>query len=92
MFMLLEVPEPVWKTSIGNWLSSLPSMTSVAAANIESTCASSNGFLPVPVSFPKSRFATPQAYLTRPMAWIIAGGISQPEIGKFWTARWVCAP
>ena len=36
--------------------------------------------LPVPVSFPRSRFATPQAYFTSPMAWIIAGGSVMPEI------------
>ena len=30
-FMLVEVPEPVWKTSSGKWPASLPSITSVAA-------------------------------------------------------------
>ena len=30
-FMLVEVAEPVWKTSSGNWPSSLPSITSWAA-------------------------------------------------------------
>ena len=31
-FMLLEVPEPVWKTSMGNWSSNFPSATSRQAA------------------------------------------------------------
>ena len=39
-FMLLEVPEPVWNTSTGNWSSSLPSATSRQAANRASTCSS----------------------------------------------------
>jgi hypothetical protein len=34
MFMLLLVPEPVWKTSIGNSSSQRPSATSSAAAAI----------------------------------------------------------
>ena len=33
-FMFDEVPEPVWKTSIGNWSSCSPAATSVAAAAI----------------------------------------------------------
>ena len=28
MFMFVEVPEPVWKTSIGNWSSCRPRATS----------------------------------------------------------------
>src|SRR4051812_6962037 len=38
-FMFDEVPEPVWKTSIGNWSSCAPSAISSAAAAIR--CASS---------------------------------------------------
>ena len=33
-FMFVEVPEPVWKTSIGNWSSCLPAAISSAAAAI----------------------------------------------------------
>ena len=33
-FMLLEVPEPVWKTSIGNSLSCSPAATAAAACSI----------------------------------------------------------
>ena len=36
MFMLLDVPEPVWKTSIGNSSSWAPAATSSAAATIAS--------------------------------------------------------
>ena len=35
-FMFVEVPEPVWKTSIGNWSSCLPAAMSSAAAPIRS--------------------------------------------------------
>src|ERR1017187_9573030 len=31
-FMFVEVPEPVWKTSIGNWRSCLPAAISAASA------------------------------------------------------------
>ncbi len=33
-FMLVEVPEPVWNTSMGNWASCLPPATSSAAATM----------------------------------------------------------
>ena len=33
-FMLVEVPEPVWNTSIGNWSSNSPAATRSAAAAI----------------------------------------------------------
>ena len=36
MFMLEEVPDPVWKMSIGNWLSCLPATISAAASAIAS--------------------------------------------------------
>jgi hypothetical protein len=38
-FMLDEVPEPVWKTSTGNWLSCSPFATASPAAAIESAMA-----------------------------------------------------
>ena len=86
-FMLLLVPLPVWKTSIGNSPPSFPSITSSAAASIASTCASLSGFLPLPVNLPRSRLAIPQACLTIPIALIIVPGSCQPLIGKFSTAR-----
>ncbi len=54
----------------GNWSSNLPSATSRQAASRASTCAALSGFLPVPVSLPRSRLATAAAYFTRPKAWI----------------------
>ena len=65
-FMLLEVPEPVWKMSSGNSLSNLPSATSRQACSSASTCFSLSGFLPEPVSLPRSRLATAAAYFTKP--------------------------
>ena len=38
-FMFDEVPEPVWKTSIGNWLSCSPAATASAAVAIASAIA-----------------------------------------------------
>ena len=35
-FMFDEVPEPVWKTSIGNWSSNSPAATRSAAAAMRS--------------------------------------------------------
>ena len=40
-FMLLDVPEPVWNTSIGKWSSQSPRATSSAAAMIASATSSS---------------------------------------------------
>ena len=81
--MFEEVPEPVWKTSIGNWSSWAPEATSSAARMI----ASARSELSTP-SFSLVRAAAP---LIRPRAAISAGSIGTPEIGKFSTARWVCA-
>ena len=41
-FMLVEVPDPVWKMSRTNWLSSLPSTTSSAASTMASLSSSSS--------------------------------------------------
>ena len=41
-FMLVEVPEPVWKTSIGNWSSCSPAATSSPAAAIRSASSASS--------------------------------------------------
>ena len=82
-FMLDDVPDPVWKTSIGKASSCLPSETSPAAAMIAS--AVSRG------STSRSRLARAADAFTWPIAWIRAGSIGVPEMGKFSTARWVCA-
>jgi len=84
VFMLVEVPEPVWKTSTTNWSSSLPSMTSRAAVSMAPA-----GF---PSRRPSSRFACAAASLTSPMARMNGRGRRRPLMGKFRTARRVCAP
>ena len=83
MFMLLLVPEPVWKTSIGNWASWSPRATSSAAAVIAS--ARSGAIIP------SAAFTDATAPLIRARAAISAGSRRVPEIGKFSTARWVWA-
>ena len=40
-FMFDDVPEPVWKTSIGNWSSCLPAATAAAAFSIRRASAGS---------------------------------------------------
>ncbi len=82
-FMFELVPDPVWKTSIGNWSSCAPAATSSAAVRIASACSAE--------STPSDRFAAAAAAFTRPRAWIRAGSIGVPLIGKFSTARCVCA-
>ena len=82
-FMLLEVPEPVWNTSIGNSPSCSPAATASAACAIAAARSS--------VITPRLALACAAAPLIRPSAAISAGSIGTPEIGKFSTARWVCA-
>ncbi len=41
-FMFDDVPEPVWKTSIGNWSSCWPSATSSPARAIRSASSASS--------------------------------------------------
>jgi len=83
-FMFEEVPEPVWNTSTGNWSSWSPAITSSAAATMTSAVSSSTS--------PRSRFACAAAFFTTPSARTNRRLIPIPEIGKFSTARWVCAP
>ena len=82
-FMFELVPDPVWKTSIGNWPSCSPAATDRAAAAIASAWSGS--------STPSSRLAAAAAAFTCPRAWIKRGSIGVPLIGKFSTARCVCA-
>src|SRR5436190_16784427 len=83
-FMFDEVPEPVWKTSIGNWSSCLPAVTSSAAAAIFSaTCGS---------SLPSSALTVAAAPLMRPSQWMTEAGTVSLEIGKFSTAFFVSPP
>ncbi len=57
-FMFEEVPEPVWKTSIGNWSSSSPEATRSAAAAIRAAMSGS--------SRSRSAFTCAAAPLIRP--------------------------
>ncbi len=82
-FMLLDVPEPVWNTSIGNSPSCCPSATARAACSM--ACATSASMTP------SSALTLAAAALIRARAWMCAGSSVVPEIGKFSTARCVCA-
>ncbi len=83
-FMFELVPEPVWKTSTGNWSSCLPSATSSPAFAIFSAT--------FPSSSPSSPLTLAAAALRRPSQWITGGGTGWPEILKFSTAFVVSPP
>lgn len=83
VFMLDDVPEPVWKTSTGKCSSQRPSATSAAASWIASAMSGSSTF--------SSAFTLAAAALIRASASMWARSSRCPEIGKFSTARWVCA-
>ena len=83
-FMLVEVPEPVWKTSIGNWSSNSPSATRSAAAAIRSASPAS--------SRSSSAFTRAAAPLIRPSQRTTGTGTVSPETGKFATALVVSPP
>ena len=83
MFMFEDVPEPVWNTSTGNWSACSPRTTSSAATSIAS--ATSAG------TTPSLALTYAAAALIRASAARCAGSSPRPEIGKFSTARWVCA-
>ena len=83
-FMFDEVPEPVWKTSIGNWSSSSPAAIRAAAAAMRSALSRS--------SRPRSAFASAAAPLMRPSQRATGGGIGSPETGKLAIAFVVSAP
>ena len=83
VFMFDEVPEPVWKTSMGNWLSCPPAITSSAAATIAPATSAS--------ITPSSALASAAARLIWARAAMWCDESPRPEIGKFSTARWVWA-
>ena len=83
-FMFDDVPEPVWKTSIGNCPSWLPAATSAAAAAIALASFGS--------SRPSSPFTTAAAPLMRPSQWTTSAGTGSPEILKLSTALAVSPP
>src|SRR6266545_1720737 len=83
-FVFVEVPEPVWKTSIGNWPSWSPAATSSAARPIASASLAS--------SLPRSALTRAAAPLMRPSQWITDAGTVSPEMGKLATAFFVSPP
>ena len=83
-FMLVDVPEPVWNTSIGNWSSNSPAATLSAAAAIR--CATSAS------SSSSSAFTRAAAPLIRPNQRITGIGTGSPEIGKLPIALVVSPP
>ena len=83
-FMFEEVPEPVWKTSIGNWSSCSPAATSSPAAAILSASSAS--------SSPSSALVRAEAALIAPSMRITATGTGWPDTWKFSTALLVSEP
>ncbi len=83
-FMFEDVPEPVWKTSIGNWSSSSPAAMRSPAAAIRSAFSAS--------SRPSSAFTRAAAALIRPSHRATGAGIGSPETGKFAIALAVSPP
>jgi hypothetical protein len=83
VFMLLEVPDPVWKTSIGKCWSQSPRATSAAAVVIASAVSCG--------STPREALTAAAAPLMAASAPISSRSMGVPEMGKFSTARWVCA-
>ncbi len=83
-FMFVEVPEPVWKTSIGNWRSCLPAAISAAAFSMRDALRLE--------SSPSSPLTAAAAPLMRASQWITETGTVSPEIGKFSTALAVSPP
>src|SRR5947208_993673 len=82
--MFDDVPDPVWKTSSGNWSSSSPAATRSPAAAIRSALSGSRR--------PSSAFTRAAAALIRPSQRATAGGIGSPEMGKFSIAFRVSGP
>src|SRR6185436_7922983 len=84
VFMLLEVPDPVWKMSTTNSRSYFPAATSCAAWVMASAT--------LPSSLPLLRFTSAAAFLISASARITRRGSRSPLTGKFSAARCVCAP
>src|SRR5215213_2176408 len=83
-FMFDDVPDPVWKMSIGNWSSNSPlAMRSPAAAILSAFSLSRR---------PRSAFTRAAAALIRPDPRATETGMGSPETGKFSTALRVSVP
>jgi len=83
VFMLLDVPEPVWKTSMGKCSSHSPRATADAASETASAT--------FPSSTPRSALTAAAAPLIAASAPMSSRSIGVPEMGKFSTARCVWA-
>ncbi len=83
MFMLLDVPDPVWNTSMGNSWSHWPAATSSAASLMAAATFLSTSL--------RRAFSSAAAPLIAASAEIKDRSTVVPEIGKFSTARCVCA-
>src|SRR5256714_7568993 len=83
-FVFEDVPEPVWKTSIGNWSSCSPAATASPAVAIRSATWGS--------SRPSSGLARAAAALIRPSQRTTGTGTGCPETGKLETALLVSTP
>ncbi len=84
--MFVDVPEPVWKTSIGNCSSRCPPSIAAAAAAITAASRSSIAVSPSPA------LTSAASALIPARAWITSGGSDRPEIGKLSIARPVSRP
>src|SRR6478735_186780 len=82
-FMLELVPDPVWKTSMGNSPSCVPSTIASAAETMARACSCR--------TTPSAALAVAAAALTWASAWTCRGCSVRPLIGKFSIARWVWA-
>ena len=83
-FVFVEVPEPVWKTSIGNCSSCSPAAISAAAFSMRAALRLD--------SRPSSPLTAAAAPLMRASQWITGTGTVSPEMGKFSTALVVSPP
>ena len=83
-FMLVEVPEPVWNTSIGNWSSCCPAATSSPARATRSAMSASSN--------PSSAFTRAASALMRPSQRTTGAGTGSPDTGKFSIAFVVSDP
>ena len=94
-FMLVEVPEPVWNTSIGKCRMSGCGMPNGAGWANSARSSSHAAVTAAALSFassPSSAFASAQHFLRRMCASICAWGTGRNDTGKLSTARCVVAP
>ena len=94
-FMFVEVPEPVWKTSIGKCRMSGCRSPSGAGSRKRASRSSQASAMALAFAFsssPSSPLAIAQHFLSSTWASIWACGTGRNDTGKFSTARCVVAP